>query len=82
MDKSDGGASKCETVDEYIESQPAKARKAFITLRECIHRAVPGVGELINYNIPAFTLVPGGKRDEQVMIAGYAHHVGFYPHPL
>ncbi|MBQ3300796.1 MAG: hypothetical protein IJH04_01350, partial [Eggerthellaceae bacterium] len=23
----------------------------------------------------------GGKRDKQIMIAGYAQHVGFYPNP-
>ena len=27
----------------------------------------------------AFALVPGGRRDQQVMMAGYARHVGFYP---
>jgi uncharacterized protein YdhG (YjbR/CyaY superfamily) len=26
-------------------------------------------------------LVEGGKRDQQVMIAGYKKHVGLYPHP-
>ncbi len=35
----------------------------------------------MNYNIPAFALVKGGKRDKQIMIAGYAKHVGFYPYP-
>jgi uncharacterized protein YdhG (YjbR/CyaY superfamily) len=35
----------------------------------------------LNYNIPAFALVEGGKRNLQIMIAGYARHVGFYPHP-
>jgi uncharacterized protein YdhG (YjbR/CyaY superfamily) len=33
----------------------------------------------MNYNIPAFALVAEGKRDKQIMIAGYAAHVGFYP---
>ncbi|MFG0452012.1 iron chaperone [Shewanella algae] len=37
--------------------------------------------ELMNYNIPAFALVEGGKREKQIMIAGYKQHVGFYPHP-
>jgi uncharacterized protein YdhG (YjbR/CyaY superfamily) len=35
----------------------------------------------MNYSIPAFALVKGGKRDKQIMIAGYPKHVGFYPHP-
>jgi hypothetical protein len=24
----------------------------------------------------------GGKREEQIMIAGYKKHIGFYPHPI
>ena len=35
----------------------------------------------MNYKVPAFTLVPNGKRDQQVMMAGYAKFVGFYPFP-
>ena len=42
---------------------------------------VPDAEELINYNIPAFALIRGGKREEQIMMAGYQKHVGFYPHP-
>jgi hypothetical protein len=26
-------------------------------------------------------LIKGGKREEQIMIAGYMNHVGLYPHP-
>ena len=35
----------------------------------------------MNYNIPAFALIIGGKRDKQIMMAGYPKHVGFYPSP-
>ncbi|MDP3831991.1 MAG: hypothetical protein Q8Q47_12015, partial [Ignavibacteriaceae bacterium] len=28
-----------------------------------------------------YALVKGGKREEQIMIAGYKKHVGLYPHP-
>jgi hypothetical protein len=35
----------------------------------------------MNYKIPAFALVEEGKRDQQIMIAGFLKHVGFYPHP-
>jgi len=69
-------------VDQYIESQPEPAKKALKELRTCILEAVPDAEELLNYNIPAFTLVKGGKRDQQIMIAGYAKHVGLYPHPV
>ena len=36
---------------------------------------------MMNYDIPAFALAKGGKRDKQILIAGYPKHVGFYPHP-
>ncbi len=68
-------------VNQYITNQPEATQKALEELRAYIHEAIPTVKELINYNIPAFTLVEGGKREEQVMIAGYKNHVGFYPHP-
>jgi len=25
--------------------------------------------------------VPDGKREQQIMMAGYKHHVSLYPHP-
>ena len=72
---------RSQEVDAYISAQPPEARRALEELRDCIWQAAPDVSELMNYNIPAFALVEGGKRDQQVMIAGYAGHVGFYPHP-
>ncbi|MFH2133982.1 MAG: DUF1801 domain-containing protein [Pseudomonadota bacterium] len=68
-------------VDAYIANQPPESQRALEELRACIWQAAPEVTELMNYNIPAFALVEGGKRDRQIMIAGYAKHVGFYPHP-
>jgi uncharacterized protein YdhG (YjbR/CyaY superfamily) len=68
-------------VDAYLAGQPDKTRRALDQLRALIREAAPGVTELMNYRIPAFALVPGGKRDAQIMIAGYAGHVGFYPSP-
>lgn len=68
-------------VDAYIANQPPETQQALEELRAYIWQAAPGVTELMNYNIPAFALVEGGKRDQQIMIAGYAKHVGFYPHP-
>ncbi|MEW6710756.1 MAG: DUF1801 domain-containing protein [Candidatus Riflebacteria bacterium] len=82
MSKKTGkNASWSREVDEYIATQPAEAQLALEELRSCIHQAAPGVFELMNYNIPAFALVKGGKRDKQIMIAEHSRHVGFYPHP-
>lgn len=74
-------ASRSKEVDTYIASQPPETKRALAELRAYIHQAAPRVAELMNYSIPAFALVEGGKRDKQIMIAGYPKHVGFYPHP-
>jgi len=73
--------SRSSEVDAYLAGQPPKTRRALEELRALIRQAAPGASELMNYRIPAFALIPGGKRDAQIMIAGYARHVGFYPSP-
>jgi uncharacterized protein YdhG (YjbR/CyaY superfamily) len=65
----------------YIAAQPPDTRRALEDLRACLWHAAPGVSELMNYNIPAFALVRGGRRDQQLMMTGYLRHVGFYLHP-
>lgn len=67
-------------VDAYIFSQPAEVQQALKTLRSYILQAAPEAAELINYDIPAFALVKDGKREHQIMMAGYKKHIGFYPH--
>jgi len=44
-------------IDIYIVNQPKATQKSLEELRGYIHEAVPTVKELINYNIPAFTLL-------------------------
>lgn len=68
-------------VDEYFDSQPENTKKKLFELKECILNAEPYATELLNYNIPAYALVKNGKREQQIMIAGYKKHVGLYPHP-
>ncbi|SEJ82751.1 Uncharacterized conserved protein YdhG, YjbR/CyaY-like superfamily, DUF1801 family [Cyclobacterium xiamenense] len=70
-----------ETVSDYFLSQPDQVKNALIELKDCILKVVPDAQELFNYNIPAYTLVKDGKREQQIMIAGYKKHVGLYPHP-
>ncbi|MGB0177811.1 MAG: iron chaperone, partial [Owenweeksia sp.] len=57
------------------------AQKVLQELRNIIKKAAPDAVEILNYKVPSFTLVPGGKRDQQIMMAGYARFVGFYPFP-
>jgi len=70
-----------KSVEQYLNDQQEDAKNALLELKKAILAAVPDAVELINYNIPAYALVPNGKRDRQVMIAGFKHHVGFYPTP-
>ncbi len=72
---------RSKEVDAYIAKQPPEIQKALEELRASIWLAAPDATELITYQIAAFALVEGGKRDQQIMIAGYKKHVGFYPHP-
>jgi uncharacterized protein YdhG (YjbR/CyaY superfamily) len=73
--------SKSKEVDDYISNQPPATKLALEELRACIWHVAPNVSELMNYKIPAFALVKDGKRDQQIMIAGFSKHVGFYPSP-
>jgi uncharacterized protein YdhG (YjbR/CyaY superfamily) len=70
-----------ETIDEYINNQPDQTQKVLHELRSIIKEAAPDATEVLNYKVPSFTLVPGGKRDHQIMMAGYEKFVGFYPFP-
>ncbi len=72
---------KFQTVPEYIDSFPPETRLKLLELRKCILEATPHAIEMFNYTIPAFALTEGGKRDQQIMMAGYDKHVGLYPHP-
>lgn len=76
-----GHGGKSKEVDDYISNQPPAAKLALEELRACIWRVAPHVSELMNYKIPAFALVKNGKRDQQIMMAGFSKHVGFYPSP-
>lgn len=69
---------KFTSVDEYFENQLTYTKKNLQALRVIIMKAAPDAEELINYDMPAFALAKGGKRDKQVMIAGYQDFVGFY----
>ncbi|MFZ6051461.1 iron chaperone [Halocola ammonii] len=70
-----------ETIDDYIAHQPEDAREKLNELRAIIKEAAPDAKEVLNYKIPCFTLVSEGKRDQQIMMAGYARFIGFYPFP-
>lgn len=70
-----------KTIDDYIAIQPPMVQSKLQELRTIIKAAAPDAIEMINYKIPCFSLVEGGKRDQQVMMAGYEKFIGFYPFP-
>ena len=70
-----------ETMDAYIAAQSEEARVKLDELRAIIKEAAPDAEEMINYKVPSFSLVPNGKRDQQLMMAAYAKFIGFYPFP-
>jgi len=70
---------RLKTVDDYISLQPPDTQVTLRALRRIILKVVPTAVEMVNYNIPAYALIAGGKRDKQIMIAGYKTFVGFYP---
>ena len=73
--------AKFRNVKDYFDAQPKETKNALLELKECILNVKPNATELFYYNIPAYSLVENGKREQQIMIAGYKKHVGLYPHP-
>ena len=76
-----GSMPNFETMDDYIANQPKGAQNVLNELRQIIKEAAPDAVKALNYKIQCFTLVSGGKRDQQIMMAGYAKFIGFYPFP-
>ena len=74
-------STEYRSIDDYISQQPKKVGQVLGMLKKYILEAAPDAIQTFNYGIPAFTLIKGGKREAQIMMAGYKNHVGFYPHP-
>jgi len=62
-------------IDEFIAQYPASTKKLLKQLRAAIHKASPGLEEVIAYGIPTFRL----NKKNLVHFSGYDNHVGFYP---
>jgi uncharacterized protein YdhG (YjbR/CyaY superfamily) len=64
-----------KSVDEYIASQPEAVQRVLKRVRSIIRKAVPGVEEVISYQIPAYKLHGGGV----LWFAGWRQHYSLYP---
>jgi uncharacterized protein YdhG (YjbR/CyaY superfamily) len=76
-----GKMQQYRSIEDYICSQSEDQQKALRELKECIKTAAPDSEETFTYNVPSFALIKGGKMEQQIMIAAFKNHVGFYPHP-
>ena len=63
------------SVDEYLKTQPAPARRVLRQVRQIIRQALPSAEEVISYRIPAYRL------DGRIVVyyAGWATHFSIYP---
>lgn len=75
-----GAMPNFKTVDDYIDSQSEEAQVILHELRNLIKEAVPETVEIPNYKVPSFTLIPGTKPEQQLMIVAYSKYVSFYPY--
>ena len=73
-------SKKHQTSDEYYNSLSGNRKEMLLNLRTIILSKYPDVEETLFYNVPAFKLIKGGKRDALILIAAFKNHVGFYPH--
>lgn len=65
-------------VDDYLASLSPDPHDALVAARAAIHEAVPGVGETISYQMPAFTV------DDRIFmyVGAWKRHLGIYPVPV
>ena len=66
-----------DLVDDYIGRFPDRAQLVLQDIRQRIHAAVPGAGEVISYDMPTITL--GGRS--LIHFAGWNKHASLYPVP-
>lgn len=74
------GMKKYDSLEEYLDDLPEATKNTILNLREILFETVPDVEEIFKSNYIRYSLVSGCKFNQQIMITGYANHVGFYPH--
>jgi uncharacterized protein YdhG (YjbR/CyaY superfamily) len=72
---------KYDSVEEYLESLTSQTKSSILELKGYILEAVPKAKEIFKGHHILYSLIEGTKRDQQIMVSGYAKHTGFYPHP-
>ena len=64
-----------QSVDDYIEAQPADVRPILHRLRTAIRKAVPEADEVISYRIPTYKLHGAAA----ICFAAWKSHYSLYP---
>ncbi|PWV56380.1 iron chaperone [Chitinophaga sp. S165] len=65
-----------KTIDEYQSGFPAELQERMQSIRTVIHKAVPGVEEVISYQIPCFKY-----NGYLIYYSAYAKHISLsYPY--
>lgn len=60
-----------KTIDEYQQSFTEDIQKRMQTIREMVHKEVPGVTEVISYQIPAFKC----GKSFLIYYSAYTNHI-------
>ncbi|MRG45077.1 DUF1801 domain-containing protein [Chitinophaga sp. SYP-B3965] len=65
-----------KTIDEYHHTHPAELQERMQSIRDLIHKEVPGVEEVISYQIPCFKY-----KGYLIYYSAYAKHISLsYPY--
>jgi len=69
--------TESKTIDEYIETFPAKVQSILEKIRQIIQKTAPEAVETISYQIPSFNL----NDRYLVYFAAWKCHISLYPIP-
>lgn len=67
---------KFETIDAYIQAQPAEIQPIAVKIRNIINNTAPNAQERMSWQMPTFHFY-----ENLVHFAVQKHHIGFYPSP-
>ena len=72
----DSSKTPPKDIDEYIANFPKDVQAILQKIRKVIKKSAPDAQEMINYQMPTFTL-----NGNLVHFAAFEKHIGFYPTP-
>ena len=70
-------SDKPANIDVYIRSFPEEIQSKLKAIRDAVHKAAPGLQEVIKYGMPTLMY----KNSNLVFFAAFKKHIGFYGIP-